>query len=75
MSYDASSISSKTDISKELDKNLGENFSNQININNNNEDNNEQNKTLQSILRRRNFKKNNLPLKRVSFDKKVEICE
>ena len=75
MSYDASSISSKTDISKELDKNLGENFSNQININNKNEDNNKQNKTIQSILRKRNFKKNNLPLKRVSFDKKVEICE
>ena len=59
MSYDASSISSKTDISKELDKNLGENFSNQININNKNEDNNKQNKTIQSILRKRNFKKNN----------------
>ena len=75
MSYDASSISSKTDISKELDKNLGENFSNQINVNNNNEENNKKNKPLQSILRRRNFKKDNLSLKRVSFDKKIEFCE
>ena len=30
MSYDASSISSKTDISKELDKNMGETYNNQV---------------------------------------------
>ena len=73
MSFDASSISSKTDISKELDKNLGETFCNQV-ITSNNNDNDK--KPLQSILKRKNNKNEKISFgKRVSFNKKIEFCE
>ena len=73
MSYDASSISSKTDISKELDKNMGETYNNQVvqiktfeNVK----------KPLQSILKRKSQCFDNLKFqKKVSFDTKIELCE
>ena len=73
MSYDASSISSKTDISKELDKNMGETYNNQVvqiktfeNVK----------KPLQSILKRKSQCFDNLKFqKKVSFEPKIELCE
>ncbi len=73
MSFDASSISSKTDISKELDKNMGEIYNNQVFQSNNYQ---KEKKPLQSILKRKTSKNDNLKFKKkVCFDNKIEFCE
>ena len=72
-SYDASSISSKTDISKELNKNLGENYFQQNSVNNNNS--NDKNKPIRSILKHKSVKHNHpITEKKVSFQSKIEFC-
>ncbi len=69
-SFDASSISSKTDISKELNKNL----ENQNNINYNNNSNKKENKQIHSILKNNRLIKNKkVCLKKVSFSNKIEF--
>ena len=72
-SYDASSISSKTDISKELNKNLGENYFQQNSMNNNNS--NDKNKPIRSILKHKSVKHSHpITEKKVSFQSKIEFC-
>ena len=69
-SFDASSISSKTDISKELNKNLD----NQNNINYNNNNNKKENKQIHSILKNNHLMKNKkVCLKKVTFSNKIEF--
>ena len=73
ISFDASSISSKTDISKELDKNMGEIYNNQVFQSNNFT---KEKKPLQSILKRKSSKNDNLKFKKkVCFDNKIEYCD
>ena len=73
ISFDASSISSKTDISKELDRNMGEIYNNQVFQSNNFQ---KEKKPLQSILKRKSSKNDNLKFKKkVCFENKIEFCE
>jgi hypothetical protein len=71
LSFDASSISSKTDISKELNKNLGDVYNNQ----NNNNNNNNINIPIRPILKNKSFKNCcSNKKKKVSFQSKIDFC-
>ena len=79
LSFDASSISSKTDISKELNKNLGDvyNYQNNNNNINNNKNNNisNNNMPLRPILKNKSLKNCcSNKKKKVSFQSKIDFC-
>ena len=70
LSFDASSISSKTDISKELNKNLGDVYNNQ----NNNNNNNNINIPIRPILKNKYLNHNHhITYKIFSFKSKIEF--
>ena len=74
LSYDASSISSKTDISKELNKNLGDIY-NHNNNNTNINDINNINMPIRPILKNKSLKNCcSNKKKKVTFQSKIDFC-
>ena len=74
LSYDASSISSKTDISKELNKNLGDIY-NHNNNNTNINDINNINMPIRPILKNKSLKNYcSNKKKKVTFQSKIDFC-